>query len=132
MCTVFASAVRRYLPHATLIVDRFRLVKLAGDALAEVRRRVTTVLRGRRGRDSDPDPSSHVSPPQPAPGGPASRRSAHPDHQRRQRRPQPGRPARRLQRPRLLQPRKPAATNTLRNHPPSPRIPQPRPTSTRL
>ncbi|WP_422615126.1 hypothetical protein, partial [Frankia torreyi] len=24
MCTVFASAVRRYLPHATLIVDRFR------------------------------------------------------------------------------------------------------------
>jgi transposase len=55
MCTVFASAVRRYLPHATLIVDHFHVVQLANNVLAEVRRRVTTVLRGRRGRDSDPE-----------------------------------------------------------------------------
>jgi transposase len=55
MCTVFVSAVRRYLPHATLIVDHFHVVKLAGDMVDEVRRRVTTVLRGRRGRSSDPE-----------------------------------------------------------------------------
>jgi hypothetical protein len=55
MCTVFVAAVRRYLPHATLIVDRFHVVQLANDMVAEVRRRVTTVLRGRRGRDSDPE-----------------------------------------------------------------------------
>ena len=55
MCTVFVAAVRRYLPLATLIVDHFHLVQLANSVVAEVRRRVTTVLRGRRGRDSDPE-----------------------------------------------------------------------------
>ncbi|AEH11435.1 transposase IS204/IS1001/IS1096/IS1165 family protein [Candidatus Protofrankia datiscae] len=55
MCTVFVSAVRRYLPHAELVVDHFHVVKLAGDAIAEVRRRVTTTTRGRRGRDSEPE-----------------------------------------------------------------------------
>jgi len=55
MCTVFVSAVRRVLPHAQLVVDHFHVVKLAGDAVAEVRRRVTTTTRGRRGRDSDPE-----------------------------------------------------------------------------
>jgi transposase len=55
MCTVFVSAVRRYLPQATLIVDHFHVVKLAGDVVNEVRRRITTVLRGRRGRASDPE-----------------------------------------------------------------------------
>jgi transposase len=55
MCTVFVSAVRRILPHAQLVVDHFHVVKLAGDAVAEVRRRVTTTTRGRRGRDSDPE-----------------------------------------------------------------------------
>ena len=55
MCTVFVSAVRRYLPHAELVVDHFHVVKLANDAVAEVRRRVTTTTRGRRGRDSDPE-----------------------------------------------------------------------------
>ncbi|WP_261559427.1 transposase [Frankia tisae] len=55
MCTVFVAAVRRSLPHATLVVDHFHVVQLANDAVAEVRRRVTTVLRGRRGRDSDPE-----------------------------------------------------------------------------
>ncbi len=55
MCTVFVAAVRRYLPHATLVVDHFHVVKLAGDAVAEVRRRITTTTRGRRGRHSDPE-----------------------------------------------------------------------------
>ena len=55
MCTIFVSAVRRVLPHARLVVDHFHMVKLAGDMVAEVRRRVTTTLRGRRGRDSDPE-----------------------------------------------------------------------------
>ena len=55
MCTVFVSAVRRALPHAVLVVDHFHLVKLANDTLAEVRRKVTTTTRGRRGRDGDPE-----------------------------------------------------------------------------
>jgi transposase len=55
MCTVFVSAVRRYLPHAQIVVDHFHVVKLANDTVAEVRRRVSTVLRGRRGRASDPE-----------------------------------------------------------------------------
>ena len=55
MCTVFLAAVRRSLPLATLIVDHFHIVQLANSAVAEVRRRVTTLLRGRRGRDSDPE-----------------------------------------------------------------------------
>jgi transposase len=54
-CTVFVTAIRRYLPQATLIVDHFHVVKLAGDVVNEVRRRITTVLRGRRGRSSDPE-----------------------------------------------------------------------------
>jgi transposase len=55
MCTIFVSAVRRMLPHAQLVVDHFHVVQLAGDAVAEVRRRVTTTVRGRRGRGSDPE-----------------------------------------------------------------------------
>ncbi|WP_235463181.1 MULTISPECIES: transposase [Frankia] len=55
MCTVFVAAVRRYLPGATLVVDHFHVVKLANDAVTEARRRVTTQLRGRRGRDTDPE-----------------------------------------------------------------------------
>ena len=55
MCTVFVSAVPRYLPHAQLVVDHFHVVKLGNDTVAEVRRRVATGLRGRRGRASDPE-----------------------------------------------------------------------------
>lgn len=55
MCTVFVSAIRRYLPDATLVVDHFHVVKLATDTVTEVRRRITTTLRGRRGRQSDPE-----------------------------------------------------------------------------
>ena len=55
MCTVFVSAIRRYLPGATIVVDRFNVVKLARDAVTEVRRRITMTTRGRRGRASDPE-----------------------------------------------------------------------------
>jgi transposase len=55
MCTVFVAAIRRSLPHATVIVDHFHVVKLANDTVAEVRRRIATQLRGRRGRTTDPE-----------------------------------------------------------------------------
>jgi hypothetical protein len=204
MCTVFVAAVRRCLPHATLIVDHFHVVQLANNVVTEVRRRVITLLRGRRGRDSDPEwkirnllgrnredlserafaklwntlvdldkpgadhpgrldrertatrrarPGSH--PPRPHRDRPPAHQvlplvrrrrdprtrtprlhgqhlvalhrgiPAHRTHQRRQRGPQPDRQTRRPQRLRLPQPDQPAATNTLRKHPPSPRMPQP-------
>ena len=50
MCTVFKSAIRTSLPHATVVVDRFHVAQLANAALTEVRRRVTVQQRGRRGR----------------------------------------------------------------------------------
>ncbi len=50
MCTIFASAICRALPQATLVVDHFHLVQLAIQTLTEVRRRVTVQVRGRRGR----------------------------------------------------------------------------------
>jgi len=53
MCTIFKSAVREALPHATLVVDHFHVVQLAHQALNEVRRRVTVQIRGRRGRAGD-------------------------------------------------------------------------------
>ena len=55
MCTVFVAAIRRSLPHATIVVDHFHVVKLANDTVAEVRRRIATQLRGRRGRKTDPE-----------------------------------------------------------------------------
>jgi transposase len=55
MCTIFVSAIRRILPDARIVVDHFHVVKLAGDVVDEVRRRITTTTRGRRGRDSDPE-----------------------------------------------------------------------------
>ncbi|MDY7091214.1 MAG: ISL3 family transposase [Actinomycetota bacterium] len=53
MCTIFKSAIREALPHATLVVDHFHVVQLAHQALNEVRRRVTVQVRGRRGRAGD-------------------------------------------------------------------------------
>ena len=50
MCTVFKSAIRRALPEAVIVVDRFHIAQLANAALTEVRRRVTVQQRGRRGR----------------------------------------------------------------------------------
>ncbi|MCD5317284.1 transposase [Kineosporia babensis] len=55
MCTIFVSAIRRYLPAAQIIVDRFHVVKLATDTVTEVRRRITMTRRGRRGRKNDPE-----------------------------------------------------------------------------
>lgn len=44
-----------YLPHATLVVDRFHVAQLGNTALTEVRRRVTVQVRGRRGRKGNRD-----------------------------------------------------------------------------
>src|SRR5439155_18031262 len=53
MCTVFASAITAGLPKATIVVDHFHIVQLANKTVDEVRCRVTTQLRGRRGRNGD-------------------------------------------------------------------------------
>jgi transposase len=55
MCTIYASAVRRMLPHATLAVDLFHVVQLAVKAVGDVRRRVVRARYGRRGRSGDPE-----------------------------------------------------------------------------
>lgn len=53
LCTIFASAIRRMLPHATIVVDHFHLVQLANNVVTEVRQQATSTLRGRRGRTGD-------------------------------------------------------------------------------
>jgi transposase len=53
MCSIYASAVRRMLPHATLVVDIFHVVQLAVKAVGDVRRRVVRRKYGRRGRSGD-------------------------------------------------------------------------------
>jgi transposase len=50
----FRSAVRSWLPKARVSVDHFHLVKLAGDMLTAVRRRVSWDTHDRRGRKADP------------------------------------------------------------------------------
>jgi transposase len=50
----FRRALREQLPHAAVSVDAFHLVKLANDALTQVRQRVTRTLKGHRGRLTDP------------------------------------------------------------------------------
>ena len=52
----YAAAIRTpgLLPNATLVVDHFHIVKLAGDAVTAVRRRVIWDTAGRRGRKTDP------------------------------------------------------------------------------
>ena len=50
----FRSAVTNLLPKARVSVDHFHLVKLAGDMVTAVRRRVSWDIRGRRGRRVDP------------------------------------------------------------------------------
>jgi transposase len=55
MCTIYASAVRRMLPHATLVVDLFHVVQLAVKMTGDVRRRVVRRKYGRRGRSGDPE-----------------------------------------------------------------------------
>ncbi|QGH69033.1 ISL3 family transposase [Pseudactinotalea sp. HY158] len=49
----FRKALREHLPHAAVSVDKFHLVKLAGDMLTKVRQRLARDQHGRRGRKSD-------------------------------------------------------------------------------
>jgi transposase len=55
MCTIFASAVRRMLPHARIAVDLFHVVQLAVKTTGDVRRRAIRELYGRRGKAGDPE-----------------------------------------------------------------------------
>ena len=55
LCSIYASAVRRMLPQATLTVDLFHVVQLAVKAVGDVRRRVVRARYGRRGRSGDPE-----------------------------------------------------------------------------
>jgi transposase len=53
MCATFRAAIRKALPHARIVVDHFHVVQLANTKLAELRRRLTWKMRGRRGRTGD-------------------------------------------------------------------------------
>lgn len=55
MCTIYASAVRRMLPRARLVVDLFHVVQLAVKMTGDARRRVVRRKYGRRGRSGDPE-----------------------------------------------------------------------------
>jgi transposase len=55
LCSIYASAVRRMLPRATLTADLFHVVQLAVKAISDVRRRVVRARYGRRGRSGDPE-----------------------------------------------------------------------------
>ena len=50
----FAAAIRRLLPQAAIVVDHWHLVRLANQAVTEVRQRVAHDQHGRRGRTTDP------------------------------------------------------------------------------
>jgi len=50
----YANAIRDELPDATAVLDAFHVVKLAGNALDEIRRRVQQATLGRRGHKDDP------------------------------------------------------------------------------
>jgi transposase len=54
LCATFRTAVRRALPHATVVVDCFHIVQLAQRHLADLRRRLTWKQHGRRARKGDP------------------------------------------------------------------------------
>ncbi len=49
----FAAAIRRVLPHATIVVDHWHLVRLANAMVTDVRQRVAREQYGRRGRRTD-------------------------------------------------------------------------------
>jgi len=55
MCTIYASAVRRMLPAASLVADLFHVVQLAVKMTGDVRRRVVRQKYGRRSRSGDPE-----------------------------------------------------------------------------
>jgi transposase len=50
----YASGIRRALPAARIAVDKWHLVRLANEALTQVRQRVTRERHGRRGTLDDP------------------------------------------------------------------------------
>ncbi|MEO5724283.1 MAG: ISL3 family transposase [Ilumatobacteraceae bacterium] len=50
----YAAAIRDKLPDATLVIDRFHAIKLASEAVNDVRRRVQQDTTGHRGRKGDP------------------------------------------------------------------------------
>jgi len=52
--TGFKTATTEELPQATAVMDPFHVVRLAGDALDQCRRRVQQQLHGHRGRTGDP------------------------------------------------------------------------------
>jgi len=52
--TGFKTATTEELPDATAVMDPFHVVRLAGDALDQCRRRVQQELHGHRGRAQDP------------------------------------------------------------------------------
>jgi transposase len=53
-CASYRAAVRQALPNALIVADRFHLVRLANQAVTDVRRRVSWDTHGRRGRKTDP------------------------------------------------------------------------------
>ncbi len=53
-CASYRAAVHEALPQARIVADHFHLVRLANQAVTDVRRRVTFDTHGRRGRKSDP------------------------------------------------------------------------------
>jgi transposase len=52
--TGFKTATAEVLPQAVAVMDPFHVVRLAGEALDECRRRVQQALHGHRGRKGDP------------------------------------------------------------------------------
>src|SRR5699024_4661891 len=50
----FKTATTEELPEAVTVMDPFHVIRLAGDALDECRRRVQQELHGHRGRKGDP------------------------------------------------------------------------------
>jgi len=50
----YMNAIRDELPNAVAVLDAFHVVKLAGNALDDVRRRVQQTTLGRRGHKDDP------------------------------------------------------------------------------
>ena len=55
LCSIYASAVRRMLPHTMLTAHLFHVVQLAVKAVGDVRRRVVRARYRRRGRSGDPE-----------------------------------------------------------------------------
>ncbi len=52
--TGFTTAAAEEIPAAVAVMDPFHVVRLAGDALNDCRRRVQQTTRGRCGRKNDP------------------------------------------------------------------------------